>query len=524
MPKFKKDSRDRKPGSKSLGSGNSGRTNPLCGKFSRHHQGRCRDGRDVCFGCGKLGHRFSDCPKAGQQVKDSISKTPSLKSVLVVREFLYVFPEDLPRVPFEREIDFRIYVLPDNLPISIPPYRMTPAKLRKLKEQLKDLLDKGFIRPSISAWGTPLLFVHKKDDGSDGFVVYDDTSRVGLGCVLMQIGKVIAYGRMMAPFKDLYGKRCRSRAGWFTACGATLIGTNSVFDAMKKVQLIQDRLKIAQRHKKSYEIMRRRDLEFVVGLFFKKYSGVWMVKFYGKKEATEDELMKKYQSFKHFDVVEDFSNHHYTNLGFQGQPKSCEAGLFSLSNLHLLVVMVNAAIGSCDICGSLKNMCGFRVCEAKKDLLRAVIIESQGTPYHDGLFVFDVLFPQNYPGVPTMVYYYFGGLRLNPNLYNYEKVCLGLLNTWSGKGNEKWLPKTSTMLQVLVSIQALILNANPFFDKPGYETSYAGCEGKRRSHACHEDAFVLSLKRMTYTLRRPPKVMIVYPGSNFYFIQIFCQK
>ncbi|PHT92806.1 putative ubiquitin-conjugating enzyme E2 38 [Capsicum annuum] len=105
-----------------------------------------------------------------------------------------------------------------------------------------------------------------------------------------------------------------------------------------------------------------------------------------------------------------------------------------------------------------------------------------------------------------------------------KKLCLGLLNTWSGKGNEKWLPKTSTMLQVFVLIQALILNANPFFDEPGYETSYAGCEGERRSHACHEDAFVLSLKTMTYTLRRPPKVIFVHPGSNFYFIQIFCQK
>ncbi|PHU20264.1 hypothetical protein BC332_11415 [Capsicum chinense] len=225
------------------------------------------------------------------------------------------------------------------------------------------------------------------------------------------------------------------------------------------------------------------------------------------KKAIEDELMKKYQSFKNFDVVEYFSDHHCTNLGFQGQQKSYEAGLFSLSNLHLLVVMVNAAIGSYIIY--------VRVCEAKKDPLRDVIIEPQGTPYHDGLFVFDVLFPQNYPNVPTMVYYYSGSLRLNPNLYNYEKVCLGLLNTWSGKGNEKWLPKTLTMLQVLVSIQALILNANPFFDEPEYETSYAGYEGERRSHACHEDAFVLCLKTMTYTLRRPPKVMIVYPGSNF---------
>ncbi|PHT73104.1 putative ubiquitin-conjugating enzyme E2 38 [Capsicum annuum] len=243
----------------------------------------------------------------------------------------------------------------------------------------------------------------------------------------------------------------------------------------------------------------------------------------GKKEATEHELMKKYQSFKHFDVVEDFSDHHYTNLGFQGLQVSHVISVVPekicvvSGEIHCKLMLKSYSL-------SLSDIIYVRVCEAMKDLLRAVIIEPQGTPYHDGLFVFDVLFPQNYPDVLTMVYYYSGGLRLNPNLYNYRKVCLELLNTWSGKGNEKWLPKTSTMLQVLVSIQALILNTNPFFYEPGYETSYAGYEGERRSHACHEDAFVLSLKTMTYTLRRPQKVMIVYPGSNFYFIQIFCQK
>lgn len=105
-----------------------------------------------------------------------------------------------------------------------------------------------------------------------------------------------------------------------------------------------------------------------------------------------------------------------------------------------------------------------------------------------------------------MVYYYSGGLRLNPNLYDCGKVCLSLLNTWTGKGNERWMPNSSTMLQVLVSIQALILNSKPFFNEPGYEASYAGPEGQRRSNSYNEDVFVLSLKTMTYTLRRPPKV------------------
>ncbi|XP_049353093.1 putative ubiquitin-conjugating enzyme E2 38 isoform X1 [Solanum verrucosum] len=212
----------------------------------------------------------------------------------------------------------------------------------------------------------------------------------------------------------------------------------------------------------------------------------------GKEEVTEDELMKKYQSFKHFDVVEDFSDHHYSNLGVKGQqpPKA-----WSKKVQDEWKILEN----------DLPDTIYVRVYEARMDLLRAVIIGPQGTPYHDGLFVFDVLFPQNYPDVPPMVYYYSGGLRLNPNLYDCGKVCLSLLNTWTGKGNERWMPNSSTMLQVLVSIQALILNSKPFFNEPGYEASYAGLEGQRRSNSYNEDAFVLSLKTMTYTLRRPPK-------------------
>ena len=81
----------------------------------------------------------------------------------MVNEFVDVFPEELPGLPPEQEVDFGIDLLPDTQPISIPPYRMAPAELRELKEQLKDLLEKGFIRPSVSPWGAPVLFVCKKD-------------------------------------------------------------------------------------------------------------------------------------------------------------------------------------------------------------------------------------------------------------------------------------------------------------------------------------------------------------------------
>ncbi|XP_070046930.1 uncharacterized protein [Nicotiana tomentosiformis] len=91
------------------------------------------------------------------------SEPPALQSVPVVREFPEVFPDDLPGLPPKRIIDFGIDLMPVTQPIFIPPYRMAPAELNELKEQLKDLLDKGFIRPSVSPQGDPTLFVKKKD-------------------------------------------------------------------------------------------------------------------------------------------------------------------------------------------------------------------------------------------------------------------------------------------------------------------------------------------------------------------------
>ena len=80
----------------------------------------------------------------------------------VVREFPDVFPYDIASLPPDREVEFTIDLMSGTEPISIPPYRMAPAELRELKAQLEELLSKGFIRPSISPWGTPVLFVKKK--------------------------------------------------------------------------------------------------------------------------------------------------------------------------------------------------------------------------------------------------------------------------------------------------------------------------------------------------------------------------
>ena len=87
-----------------------------------------------------------------------------LEDVPVVRDFLDVFPDDLPGLPQEREIDFPIDLVPGTAPIYLPPYKMAPTELKELKTQLQELVDRELIRPSISPWGALVLFVTKKDD------------------------------------------------------------------------------------------------------------------------------------------------------------------------------------------------------------------------------------------------------------------------------------------------------------------------------------------------------------------------
>ena len=96
-------------------------------------------------------------------IVDTRSSEVRLEDLPVVRDFLDVFPDDLPGSPPEREIDFPIDLVLGTAPISLPPYRMTPAELKELKTQLQELVDRGLIRPNISPWGAPVLFVKKKD-------------------------------------------------------------------------------------------------------------------------------------------------------------------------------------------------------------------------------------------------------------------------------------------------------------------------------------------------------------------------
>lgn len=204
-----------------------------------------------------------------------------------------------------------------------------------------------------------------------------------------------------------------------------------------------------------------------------------------------EDATRRLQQFDNFAVVDDYSDHHYANKSLTTQVKAWAKKVQDEWKI---------------LQSSLPETIFVRAYESKMSLLRGVIIGPQGTPYHDGLFFFDAMFPSTYPQTPPLVYYHSGGLRLNPNLYNNGKVCLSLLGTWAGQSaTENWIAGKSTMLQVLVSIQALILNAKPYFNEPGFASSEGSSRGEKASEKYNEDALIMSLKTMLYSMRRPPK-------------------
>nr|GFA10056.1 reverse transcriptase domain-containing protein [Tanacetum cinerariifolium] len=94
---------------------------------------------------------------------EDMSKGKRLEDLPFVQEFPEVFPEDLPGIPPTRQVEFRIDLIPGAAPVARAPYRLAPSKMKELAKELQELTKKGFIRPSSSPWGAPVMFVKKKD-------------------------------------------------------------------------------------------------------------------------------------------------------------------------------------------------------------------------------------------------------------------------------------------------------------------------------------------------------------------------
>lgn len=149
-----------------------------------------------------------------------------------------------------------------------------------------------------------------------------------------------------------------------------------------------------------------------------------------------------------------------------------------------------------------------RISKENINLFSFLISGPKDTPYENGLFEFHAHLPTDYPNSTPGVLIHTTGkntVRFNPNLYAEGKVCLSLLGTWSGQDGEKWNPKTSTFLQVMVSIQSLILVEQPYFNEPGFERSMGTNEGKKKSDSYNEERLPHTIKlAMIDMIKNPP--------------------
>ncbi|CAL0330204.1 unnamed protein product [Lupinus luteus] len=214
--------------------------------------------------------------------------------------------------------------------------------------------------------------------------------------------------------------------------------------------------------------------------------------------------MERRDKFVSFDIVEDASDNYFCrrNDDVDRYSSLSKDGVYKAIMKEWKILEQN-----------LPDSIYVRVYESRFDLMRAVIVGAEGTPYHDGLFFFDIKFPFDYPNIPPRIHYHSLGFHINPNLYNNGAVCLSLLNTWHGSKSEKWDPTGSTILQLLLSIQGLVLNKRPFFNEPGLNLFSIPLQNKARAYNC--EVFALMCRSSILLLRNPPKCFESFVEDHF---------
>lgn len=185
------------------------------------------------------------------------------------------------------------------------------------------------------------------------------------------------------------------------------------------------------------------------------------------------DIMKNFQ-FDSFLIINENSNGTFkANIGYFYESSLNEANNFNNPNRAKRLAQETVTISN-SLPISYSSTVFARCDEERLDVMKVLITGPKDTPYDNGCFEFDVFFPADYPDSPPMVNLQTTGnqtVRFNPNLYHDGKVCLSILNTWHGRPEERWNGQTSSFLQVLVSIQSLILVSEPYFNEPGYERS-----------------------------------------------------
>ena len=166
------------------------------------------------------------------------------------------------------------------------------------------------------------------------------------------------------------------------------------------------------------------------------------------------------------------------------------------------------------------NAIFIRVDEQRIDYMKAIVMGASGTPYAHGAFEYDIYCPANYPNEsPKMNLTTTGNnsVRFNPNLYHDGKVCLSLLGTWRGTATENWDPKVSTILQVLMSLQAIVMSEEVYFNEPGFEGEIGRPEGEKKNEAYSNIVRYANLKfAILGQIKNPPKGFELVIKRHFY--------
>ncbi|GKD95124.1 putative reverse transcriptase domain-containing protein [Tanacetum coccineum] len=147
-----------------------GGSKPLCPKCNYHHDGPCAPK------CHRIFPIFLAHVTA-KEVEDK-SEKKRLEYVSIVKDFPYVFPEDLSGLLPTRQVEFQIDLVPGAAPVARAPYRLASPEMKELSEQLKELSDKGLLRPSSSPWGALVLLVKQKDESFQMCIDYRELNEL----------------------------------------------------------------------------------------------------------------------------------------------------------------------------------------------------------------------------------------------------------------------------------------------------------------------------------------------------------
>jgi len=239
----------------------------------------------------------------------------------------------------------------------------------------------------------------------------------------------------------------------------------------------------------------------------------WYVSKYNKQLLTTQEISIINQEII---ISSDIKDSYYETM------KKIQFGNYDIDSSHRFYKYKNQKLNQTGIMRVLSEISSFkkdlplnwessiwvRISKSNLNLFSFMISGPKDTPYENGLFEFHAYFPNDYPNtVPQVLLHTTGNgrVRFNPNLYDSGKVCLSILGTWSGQEGESWNPKTSTFLQVIVSIQSLILVEQPYFNEPGWEREMHTQKGKKASAIYSEERMPSTIKfAMTNMIKNPP--------------------